>query len=60
MKRRLVLLEKKDKVYLKLVKGIEDGYKILYNVIKLSFIKEGPFLIIEKVDDLIYKLKLPD
>jgi F0F1-type ATP synthase delta subunit len=50
----------KDKVYLKLVKGINNRYKILNNFIKLLFIKARLYLVKAIILPLLYKLELPD
>lgn len=59
-KRKLINLQPGDQVYLKLAKSTEEGYYILNNFTKLSFIKEGPFKILRKITSLSYELKLPD
>lgn len=58
--RRPPSLNTSDKVYLKLAKGIETGYKLLNNITKLSFQKLGPFPIKAVISDLAYKVALLD
>lgn len=48
-----------DMVYLKLAKGTNDGYKLLQNQTKLSFIKLGPYPITEVVNPLAFRVGLP-
>ena len=47
-----------DSVYLKVVRSVDKGYRIL-NSTTLDPIKIGPFKVISKVRKLAYKLNLP-
>ena len=47
-----------DSVYLKVVRGVDKGYRIP-NSTTLDPIKIGPFEVISKVSKLAYKLNLP-
>ena len=58
-KRKPVDIRVNDEVYIKLAKGIEEGYKLLDNFTKFSFNKLGPYAVTKVVNPLSFKLKLP-
>ncbi|CZT02527.1 uncharacterized protein RCO7_06258 [Rhynchosporium graminicola] len=59
-RRPLDLIPGTDRVYLKLAKGVGNGYRLLDNHTKLSFTKMGPYAIKRKISRLSYEIDLPD
>jgi hypothetical protein len=59
-RRKDVTFKVGDKVYLKLAKGTDNGYRLLDNFTKLFFTKIDPYCITEMVTLLSFRLDLPE
>jgi hypothetical protein len=58
-KRKPVEIHVEDEVYLKLAKGVDNGYKLLDNFTKFSFNKMGPYKVAKVISPLSFELELP-
>lgn len=58
-KRKPVEIHIRDKVYLKLAKEVDNGYKLLDNFTKFSFNKIGPYKVTRVITPLSFELELP-